>query len=1174
MLIISLKNFISQASGKVPLRTILVVPFVIQIFATVGLTGYLSFRNGQKAVNELASELSNETTARIEQQLQNYLDKHARVNQMILSSIRSGNLNLDDFPKLQYYFWQQIQQLNLVNYVYFGNEKGEFIGVEKRENNQIIAKVRDKSTVPEMRSYRLDSQGKRIKLIQRIPFDPRVRPWYKVAKQAGKPTWSPIYQSASRSIQVITAVVPIYNHKGVLRGVLANELTRSQISDFLNSIEISRTGEAFIIERSGEMVASSTNESAFVNTDKPEKRLLATNSKEPLIQFTAKNLLKRFGSFNRIDTKAQFVLESDGKRQLVEVAPLKDTWGLDWLIVVVIPEADFMERIDANALYTIVLCLISLFVATLVGLYTSKWIVKPIRSLNKAAKKLSDKNWTQTLVAVNHSAELRDLTKSFNSMARQLEESFAALEANNAELQRMDKLKDEFLANTSHELRTPLNGIIGIADSLIDGATGSLSQQTCSNLVMIVSSGRRLSNLVNDILDFSKLRYNNLELQIKPVGMRENVELVLTLSRHLIDQKELQLINAIPPNLPTVAADENRVEQILHNLVGNAIKFTDSGTVQISAEVVDNHYLAITVSDTGIGIPEDKFDRIFEFFEQVDGSAGRPYEGTGLGLAITKKLVELHGGEIYVESTVGKGSRFTFTLPVSDDQVESKADHSSPPSGQSPIFNNQLLEVNSNAQQIIPPSPQPGEFTILVVDDEPVNRQVLVNHLSVHHYAIIQATNGLETLAVLERGLIPDLILLDVMMPRMTGYEVCQKIRETWPAHQLAIMMLTAKNTVSDRVAGLEAGANDYLSKPIEKDELLARVKTHINIKQLLTEKAHIRNIFGQYLSEQIVNILLGSAEGLKLGGNRGKITMLTSDLRGFTSLSERLAPEEGIKIINLYLQHMADVIIKYQGTIDEFMGDGNLVLFGAPTAREDDAKRAVACAVAMQLTMSVVNEEIKELGLPPIEMGIGINTGEVIVGNIGSDKRTKYGIFGSQVNLTYRIESYTIGGQILISESTLKEVESIVKIDGQKQVTLKGVKQPIPIYEVGGIGGEYNLFLSKKEEIFFDITEEILLQYTVLEGKYIGDTLFKGSLAKLSDNRALLCPNNVGGNVIPEPLSNIKINLLTHNSQNEVSEDIYAKVLEQSAEGRSFYVHFTYIHPDVKARLAQLYKS
>jgi adenylate cyclase len=255
-------------------------------------------------------------------------------------------------------------------------------------------------------------------------------------------------------------------------------------------------------------------------------------------------------------------------------------------------------------------------------------------------------------------------------------------------------------------------------------------------------------------------------------------------------------------------------------------------------------------------------------------------------------------------------------------------------------------------------------------------------------------------------------------------------------------------------------------------------------------------------------------------------------------------------------------------------MGDGILVLFGAPTAREDDAKRAVACAVAMQLTMSVVNEKIKELGLPPIEMGIGINTGEVIVGNIGSEKRTKYGIFGSQVNLTYRIESYTIGGQILISESTLKEVESIVKIDGQKQVTLKGVKQPIPIYEVGGIGGEYNLFLSKKEEIFFDITEEILLQYTVLEGKSIGDTLFKGSLVKLSNNRALLYPNNVGGNVIPEPLSNIKINLLTHNSQNEVSEDIYAKVLEQSAEGRSFYVHFTYIHPDVKARLAELYKS
>ncbi|NER51367.1 MAG: adenylate/guanylate cyclase domain-containing protein, partial [Symploca sp. SIO1A3] len=216
-----------------------------------------------------------------------------------------------------------------------------------------------------------------------------------------------------------------------------------------------------------------------------------------------------------------------------------------------------------------------------------------------------------------------------------------------------------------------------------------------------------------------------------------------------------------------------------------------------------------------------------------------------------------------------------------------------------------------------------------------------------------------------------------------------------------------------------------------------------------------IRKTFGRYLTDEIVAKLLENPEGLSLGGERRKITILVSDLRGFTSLSERLPPEEVVKILNFYLGYMADVITSYRGTIDEFMGDGILVFFGAPTVREDDAERAVACAIAMQLAMEPVNAKMKELGLPQLEMGIGINTGEVVVGNIGSEKRTKYGVVGRQMNLTYRIESYTIGGQILISEYTLKELKPPLKINGEKEVLPKGVKQPISIYDVGGIGGD-----------------------------------------------------------------------------------------------------------------------
>ncbi|NEP57354.1 MAG: adenylate/guanylate cyclase domain-containing protein [Symploca sp. SIO2G7] len=343
---------------------------------------------------------------------------------------------------------------------------------------------------------------------------------------------------------------------------------------------------------------------------------------------------------------------------------------------------------------------------------------------------------------------------------------------------------------------------------------------------------------------------------------------------------------------------------------------------------------------------------------------------------------------------------------------------------------------------------------------------------------------------------------------------------------------------------------------------------------ELYKTNALIRQVFGRYLTDKVVAKLLEDPERLKLGGERRKITILTSDLRGFTATSERLSPEEVVRILNLYLKQMADIITKHEGTIDEFLGDGILVLFGAPTIKADDAMRAVACAVEMQLAMDSVNTQIQELGYPSLEMGIGINTGEVVVGNIGSEKRAKYGVVGSQVNLTYRIESYTIGGQILIAESTLKEAGEIVKISGQKEVKAKGVKQSIPIYEVGGVGGKYNLFLIKREEEFLILPEAMPLQYTVLEGKDIGERVFAGSLVTLSEKCAEVHCQQNEKYIIPSQLSNIKLNLLTrYYGILKASEDIYAKVLETNTDKRSFYICFTYRPPTVQHKLDALYK-
>jgi adenylate cyclase len=332
-----------------------------------------------------------------------------------------------------------------------------------------------------------------------------------------------------------------------------------------------------------------------------------------------------------------------------------------------------------------------------------------------------------------------------------------------------------------------------------------------------------------------------------------------------------------------------------------------------------------------------------------------------------------------------------------------------------------------------------------------------------------------------------------------------------------------------------------------------------------------IRQVFGRYLSDDVVTNLLERPEGLKLGGDRREITILTSDLRGFTTLSERMPPEEVIHVLNLYLEYMADVINRYQGTIDEFMGDGILALFGAPTAREDDALRAVACACAMQLAMGAVNERLKQMGLPPLEMGIGINTGEVVVGNIGSEKRTKYGIVGSPVNLTYRIESYTRGGQILVTAETLAAAGDTVKVNGKKQVQPKGM-QPITIYEVYGVGGFHNLYLPKDEEVFVPIPKPIALHYAVLEGKQISQTVRKGSLIKLSSRGAAMQVEQA--DALPTEFTNLKLNLLLSNQPLRFSEDIYAKVSEQQPDRGYCLIHFTAVPPTIQAKLDALYQT
>lgn len=391
----------------------------------------------------------------------------------------------------------------------------------------------------------------------------------------------------------------------------------------------------------------------------------------------------------------------------------------------------------------------------------------------------------------------------------------------NERLRRVDRLKDDFLANTSHELRTPLNGIIGIVESLMDGVAGPIGDRAREHLSYVHYSGRRLASLVDDILDFSKLKNHSVELHKKSVQPHTLAEIVFTLSQPLIGDKPIDLINDMPTDLPPVLGDEARLVQILHNLVDNAIKFTKRGRVTVKA-VVDGDMLRLEVADTGIGIADSHLGRIFESFEQVDGSDTRRYGGTGLGLAITKRLVQLHGGQIWVDSQQNQGSRFMFTLPLAP--VDAKPATA-------------LIADDFRAERSIECSPMPGQlvqgdgqFTILVVDDDPVNRQVLINHLQAGDFQLLEAESGEAALAIFAAQPTIDLVLLDIMMPTMSGHQVCKALRKQRDVNDLPIIFLTAKTQPDDRVTGLEMGANDYITKPVSKNELVARVRTHLQL--------------------------------------------------------------------------------------------------------------------------------------------------------------------------------------------------------------------------------------------------------------------------------------------------------------------------------------------------------
>ena len=623
----------------------------------------------------------------------------------------------------------------------------------------------------------------------------------------------------------------------------------------------------------------------------------------------------------------------------------------------------------------------------------------------------------------------------------QLEARTRELEATAARLRELDGMKDEFLATTSHELRTPINGIVGLAEGLSAGSEGPVALRVKERLDLIVNAGRRLNDLIGNILDYSKHRDQELTLTMAVVDVRTQVEEALILVRPLLGKKPVELLGQIDPKVPPVLADAQKLQQILINIIGNAVKFTERGKVIVRVRHEDRQVI-FRVEDTGIGIPTSLVERVFEPFVQGESGDTRRYGGTGLGLAVVKKFVEAHGGRVSIDSEENKGTAVTFAL-VAAELPGASAYHPLAPES---AYGNEAVSIAPPAR-----SSDRGVVTVsdalstretrprvLVVDDEATNRAVLLTNLRSLDVVVDQAEDGVEALEKLANRGPYDLVLLDVMMPRMSGIEACKRMRERYGLTELPIILLTAKNRVEDVVEGFDAGASDYVPKPFSRREILARVRTHLLVRR--TARAMARFVPDAILS----NLGRKNLLDVELGDNATKqMTVLFADIRGFTARSERLGAEGTMTFVNRLFSKLGPCVRDHGGFVDKYVGDGIIGLF--------DRSPADACASALAM-VEEITELRKDPGFDDLAVGIGIATGTVLLGTVGEERRFDATVLGDAVNLASRLESFTkvAGVPLLCCPRTLARVPASdrvelarVRVAGREAIESIGTLKP-----------------------------------------------------------------------------------------------------------------------------------
>ncbi|XGV97976.1 MAG: methyl-accepting chemotaxis protein [Leptolyngbya sp. BL-A-14] len=579
---------------KVSIRVLVVTAFVVPIVTAVGLTGWLSIRNGQRAVTELAGRLQTEAGKRVSVHLDSYLSVPYQVNRINLDAVELGMVELQDFNKLGKYFWRQMKVFN-IGYSNFANKEGEFIGVERLDNgNLLINEVSQASTQGKLYVYQTDAQGDRTKLESVKTYDPREEAWYTDAAKAGHPLWTQIYQWEDKpEIMSISSSFPVYAKGGTFLGVIGIDLILTQISSFLNTLNVSPSAKVFIVEQNGLIVANSGKEPAYTIKDGKPQRVPAESSADPLVKATAEYLKASFGTPGNIKTSQLSSFDFKGERHFVQVTPWQDKWGLNWRIVVVTAESDFMAQINANTRNTIALCGAALVIAILVGLATSRWLTRPLVRLSQASRAIASGDLDQTL-AVEGVGELRVLSRSFNQMAAQLRESFSELETVNKELEQRVAERTATLYEEGQALQQEVGHLLDVVSAVEDG-----------DLTVEAQVSARVTGLVGDTLNRLILRLGQVMAEV--LGAAERV----TYGTEYLERLAVAVADNAQQQFQSVAQVQSLMEEVNDQAQGAALQAIATGdAVQLTQAAIDDGQDEITAMTQGIQGLRQETDQI------------------------------------------------------------------------------------------------------------------------------------------------------------------------------------------------------------------------------------------------------------------------------------------------------------------------------------------------------------------------------------------------------------------------------------------------------------------------------------------------------------------------------------------------------------------------------------